>query len=109
MAQIPPALRSACCAELQEVSPVAVRTVGEPGFALFGSDQANLGHEQLDAVAPLTALGPTPRDRVWDGQEHLALGPAMLVSQRVAAPGFAGDLDEVLPIPPQQRGVLLKR
>src|SRR5947207_2811719 len=102
-------LGGACCAGLQKVSPVAVRTVGEPGFALSAgaSDLADVGDERLDAFPPLAALGPAPGDRIGYCKQQVVLCPAVFVAQGVAAPDVAGDLDEASLVPPQQGVVLL--
>lgn len=91
------------------MSPVAVRTVGEPGFALSGASyRADAGHQRLHPLAPLSAFGPAPGDRVGDGEEKFVLGTLMLVPKDVAAPSLTRDLDEALLVPPQQRIILFE-
>lgn len=91
------------------MSPVAVRTVGEPGFALFRGQV-----ERASVTSGCTRsrewppLGPVPCDRVGYGQRQFGCGTAVLVPEGVAASDLAGNLDEALLVPPAQRVVLLE-
>lgn len=87
----------------ENASPLEpVQTVGEPGFALPGSNLADLGDDRPHAFSPETAFGPAAGDRVGHCEQQIVLGTAVFIAQHVAAPGSTGDLDETLLVPAQQ-------
>ncbi len=71
-------------------------------------DLAYVDDDWLDAAAPVAALGPAPGDRVGYRKQVLLGGSAVLVSEGVAASRAAGELDQVLIVPAEQRVVLFE-
>jgi hypothetical protein len=99
----------ACCVELQEVSPAAFRTVGEPGLALFGASESPHVHDYVgNTLLPPTSARPTPCDCIRYAQHQICLGSTVFVLKRRAASDIARVLDEPLPIPPDERVILFQ-
>ena len=87
------------------MDPAAIRTVGEPGFALLG--HPFVANDRTDPAAPVGALSPAPGGSVCDPEQGLRVRSEVVVGQDVLRARLATGVEQNVHVSLEHRVFLL--